>query len=271
MTNNFSHRFFSNLRLFWQGIILSYIALFHWLQPTVYLASKIVMPLAQILFFTLLGTFATGRDTASYYVIGNAMQITAISGIYGVTMSIGGDRWAGTLPYLFGTPANRLVMFTGRAFLHIFDGMLGVVIGLLWGVLLLGLNFSHTSLPALALTILVATFSTAGMGLLLGCLSLMTVNVMFINNTVYFLLLIFSGANIPVAALPSWMQAISLMLPLTRGIAAARAIYAGASLAQVAPLLWGEALIGVIYASLGYLLFRWFENQARRRGTLETV
>ncbi len=30
---------------------------------------------------------------------------------HGLTMSIGGDRWEGTLPYLFGTPANRLTMF----------------------------------------------------------------------------------------------------------------------------------------------------------------
>jgi len=61
-----------NLRLFWQGTLLSYIALFHWLRPTTYLASKILMPLAQILFFTILGIYATGRDSASFYVIGNA-------------------------------------------------------------------------------------------------------------------------------------------------------------------------------------------------------
>jgi len=34
-----------NLRLFLQGAILSYVALFHWLRPSAYLASKVVMPL----------------------------------------------------------------------------------------------------------------------------------------------------------------------------------------------------------------------------------
>ncbi len=91
----------ANLRIFWQGTLLSYIALFHWLNPPTYLASKILMPLAQILFFTFLGVYATGLDNASFYVIGNAVQIAAVSGIYGVTMSIGGDRYNGTLPYLF--------------------------------------------------------------------------------------------------------------------------------------------------------------------------
>lgn len=260
-----------NLRLFWQGTLLSYIALFHWLHPATYLASKIMMPLAQMLFFTFLGTFATGKDNASFYIIGNAIQITAVSGIYGVTMSIGGDRWNGTLPYLFGTPASRLVLFLGRAFIHVIDGIFGVVIAFMWGVVLLGLDLSHTDLLGLALTILITTFSTSGLGLLMGCLSLITANVMFVNNTVYFALLIFSGANVPLTKLPAWMLAISQALPLTRGIAAGRALIGGATLSEVAPLLTGELLIGVVYSLSGYFLFRWFEMQAKRRGTLETV
>jgi ABC-2 type transport system permease protein len=260
-----------NLRLFLQGAILSYIALFRWLRPSAYLASKVFMPLNQILFFTFLGIYATGRDNASFYVIGNAVQMAAISGIYGVTMSIGGDRWDGTLPYLFGTPANRMAMFLGRAFFHVLDGMLGVVLGLMWGVVLLGLDLSHTDPLALGLTILITTVSTSGLGLLMGCLSLITLNIMFVNNTVYFLLLVFCGANVPLAALPGWMQAVSRFLPLTRGIAAARQIIAGAGLAEVAPLLAGELLVGLVYIFLGYSLFRWFEFQAKRRGSLEAI
>jgi ABC-2 type transport system permease protein len=264
-------RVVSNFRLFFQGALLSYVALFRWLRPITYLASTVIMPLNQLLFFTLLGTFATGRDNAQFYVIGNAIQVAAISGIFGVTFSISGDRWEGTLAYLFGTPANRLALFIGRAFMHVFDGMLGVFIGLFWGVVLLGLDLSQTDPGALLLTILITTFSTSGLGLLLGCLSLITRNVMFVNNTVYFLLLVFSGANIPLASLPIWMQRISSALPLTRGIASAREIIAGGEYRSVAGLLNGEVLIGVMYVFLGYALFRWFEAQAKRRGTLEVI
>lgn len=260
-----------NLRLFWQGTLLSYIALFHWLRPVTYLASKIVMPLAQVLFFTFLGTFATGKANASFYVIGNAIQIAAISGIYGVTMSIGGDRWNGTLVYLFGTPANRLVMFIGRAFIHVIDGVLGVAIAFVWGVLLLGLDLSQTDLLALGLTILITTYSTSGLGLLMGCISLITLNVMFINNAVYFALLIFSGANVPLNTLPGWIQVISSGLPLTRGIEAARILINGGTFTEVSPLLVGEWIVGTLYVAVGYALFRWFEFEAKRRGTLETV
>lgn len=262
--------FWLNIRLFFQGALLSYVALFRWLRPTTYLASKIVMPLAQILFFTFLGIYATGRSNASFYIIGNAVQLAAVSGIYGVTMSIGGDRWEGTLLYLFGTPANRLALFTGRAFFHVLDGILGVFVGLAWGVILLGLDLSHVHALPLLIAILITTFSTSGLGLLLGCVSLVSLDTMFVNNSAYFLLLIFSGANIKLSTLPAWMQTISWGLPLTRGIAAVRSLVAGASLADVAPLLMGEALIGVMYVLLGYSLFRWFEFQAKRRGTLES-
>src|SRR4030065_2134208 len=101
-------RLWLDVRLFFDGARLSYIALFRWLQPHTYLASKIVMPLAQILFFTMMGIFASGPGNAAFYAVGNAIHLASINGIYGVTMSIGGDRWVGGLPYLVATPAHRL-------------------------------------------------------------------------------------------------------------------------------------------------------------------
>lgn len=258
-----------NLRLFWQGALLSYIALFHWLKPITFIASMVVFPLGQIMFFTILGMYATGRGTASFYLIGNAMQITASSGIFGVTMTLGEERWVGTLPYLFGSPANRLALFLGRAVVHILNGVLEVAMGFAWGVILGWVDLSHTDWLALTSTVLAVTISTACLGLLLGCIGLITLNVMFINNLMYFLLLLFSGANVPIDRLPAWMQGVSLIMPLTRGIQAAREVVAGAALAQVAPLLGGELLVGAGYALAGYLLFRFFELEAKRRGTLE--
>jgi ABC-2 type transport system permease protein len=135
----------------------------------------------------------------------------------------------------------------------------------------MGLDLSRTDMSALGLTILITTFSTCGLGLLMGCLSLITANVMFVNNFVYFSLLVFSGANVEVSALPAWMQVVSNILPLTRGIASARALAAGASLSEVAPMLISEVGIGIVYGLIGYFLFAWFETQAKQKGTLETV
>lgn len=261
----------TNLRLFMDGAMLSYIALFRWLQPSTYIASMIIGPLAYMFFFVFLGKYASGSNNVAFFVIGNAVQMVGFSGIYGVTMSISGDRWDGTLPYLFGTPANRFFLFFGRAFMHVINGAFSVVISFIWGVLLLGLDLSQANLPALGATILATAFSCCCLGLLFGSVALMTRNVMFVNNTVFFAMLFFSGANIAIETLPAWMRTISYALPLTRGIAAARQIVAGANLREVGSLLVGEVGFGVIYISIGFVMFRWFEYQAKRRGTLEAV
>ena len=165
-----------NLRLFLEGAFLSYVALFRWLRPMTYLASKIVMPLASILFFTFLGTYATSARECQ--LLRDRQRDPDRLGQRHLRRDdehrrrpLGRD--AG-LPVRH--PANRLPMFVGRAFMHIIDGILGVVIGLGWGVILLGLDLSHTDSFASALTILVTTFSTSGLGLLLGCVSLVSLN-----------------------------------------------------------------------------------------------
>jgi ABC-2 type transport system permease protein len=251
--------------------VLSYRALFRWFSPWTYLASKVLMPLAQMIFFTLIGSFG-GSQSIQFFVIGNAMQIAAVSGIYGVTMSISGDRWDGTLAYLFGSPAGRLPLFFGRAIVHILDGAIGVALAFGWGVALFGLRLSLGAVGALIPVVLITVFSTSGMGLLMGCIGLITRNVMFVNNTVYFLLLFLSGANVPIDQLPPWLGAISAWLPLTHGIAAARLVEAGAGLGgEVARLIGAEALVGLGYLLVGYVLFSRFETRAKVKGTLETM
>jgi hypothetical protein len=47
-------------------------------------------------------------------------------------------------------------------------------------------------------------------------------------------------------------------------------VAAGTPLADVADLVGVEAAIGLVYASVAYGLFRLFEREGRRRGTLET-
>src|SRR5436190_763147 len=131
--------------------------------------------------------------------------------------------WINLQLFWQGALLSYVALFTGRATIHILNGIVEVLMGLAWGWLLGWVDFSHTDPVALGLTIVVATFSTAALGLLLGCLGLITLNIMFINNLIYFLLLLFSGANVAVTSLPGWMQVISWSLPLTRGIQAARA------------------------------------------------
>ena len=109
------------------------------------------------------------------------------------------------------------------------------------------------------------------LGLVSAAIGLRVRETATLNNIVFGLLLVFCGVNVPLGELPGWMSTISEGLPLTHGIAAARKLADGQSLASVAGLIGAEALIGAIYAVLGYGLLRLMERQSRRLATLETA
>ena len=91
-----------------------------------------------------------------------------------------------------------------------------------------------------------------------------------LSNIVFGILLVFTGANVPLDDLPGWMSTIAQGLPLTHGIEAARRLADGASLGDVGGLVAAEALVGALWALLGYALIRASRvAEARRHATLE--
>lgn len=259
----------SELRRFARSTWFQYRAMFNWASPIGYVSYKLLLPIGQILFFTQLGIFGAGRDHALYYALGNALQLTAINGIFGVVMTVGNERQYGTLPILLGSPASRLVTFLSRAFVHLLDGISGVVVGLALVTFIYHLDLSRANLPLLAFCIVLISLSTAGLGLLLGSVGLIMRDVLTIGNGVYYLSLVICGINFPVSSLPQWVQTISYLMPLTRGVEAAREASAGAALTQVGGLITGEIVVGAIYAIGGYALFRLLEERSRRGGMQE--
>jgi ABC-2 type transport system permease protein len=256
----------SHAAVFGRSVWLQYIALFQWATVRGYVAYKVLLPVAQILFFVEFGVFATGGGNAIYFALGNALQLTANAGIFGVIATVANEREFGTLPILLGSPANRLVTFLSRASVNVIDGILTVAIGLVLTAVVFRIDIAHGNVPLLALCIVVISFTTAGLGLLFGSLGLVMRDAIVVANILYYLLLVFCGINFPVSRLPAVLQVVAYGLPLTRGVEAAREAVAGASLGDVAGLLAGEIAVGVAYAFVGYLLFRAFEGYARRGG-----
>jgi ABC-2 type transport system permease protein len=260
----------NSLRVFVLGGLMSYRALFSWQSPMYYIPTMLGHPLFQVLFFAYLGRFSHVRDDA-FFVVGNSVQVCAMAAVYGMAMTIGGERWTQTLAPLLATPAYRLPLFLGRALPQIVNGFFVSAFAFTAGWLLLDFNPPLSSVPGLALIVLVSTTSCAGFGLVVGALGLRLRDVFTVANPAYFLMLLLCGVNIPLSELPNWMATIGRCLPLTHGIAAARAVAAGAPLSSVSRLIWTEAAIGACYFAAAYLLMRIFETEGRRRASLELV
>jgi ABC-2 type transport system permease protein len=257
------------LRVFFLGGLFSYRALFNWITPVLYVTTMLGGPLFQILFFAYLGRFSGLRDD-TYFVVGNAVQVSAMAGIYGMTMTIANERQFGTLQPLLGTPASRIALFLGRGLPVVVNGLVVSAFGFAVGLLLLDFSLSWADAPALVTVVLVTVASCTALGMLLGSIGLRARDVFFASNLVYFLMLLVCGVNIPIDVLPAWLEAIGRALPLTHGIEAAREVARGARLGDVAGLVWTELAIGVAYAVGAFVLFRVFEAEGRRRASLET-
>jgi ABC-2 type transport system permease protein len=258
------------LRVFFHGGYFSYRALFNWQSPRFYIPTMLAGPAFQVLFFAYLGRYSHVRND-SFYVVGNAVQVSGMSGVFGVAITVGGERWTQTLAPLLATPANRMALFLGRALPHVVNGFVVSAFGFTIGRLLLNFHPAAGTIPELAAVVLLSTVSCTAFGIVVGAVGLRWRDVFTIANPAYFLMLLFCGVNIPLSALPKWMQVVGSGMPLTHGIEAARRVAAGASLSSVSTLIWKEAVIAVCFFALGYLLLRVFEAEGRRRATLELV
>jgi ABC-2 type transport system permease protein len=258
----------NSARVFFLGGLTSYRALFGWLSPWVYIPSLIVAPIFQILLFVYIGRSAD-LESDEFYVIGNALQYASIPCLFATTQIIAGERFQQTLGYILVSPARRLPLFVGRALPVVCNGFFVAAFALLVGGAIVGIEVPAGAYAPLALVTAVSAFSCTGLGLLNAGVGFVVRENAVLSNIIFGLLLVFSGANVPIDDLPGWMQAVSEGIPFTHGIEAARRLADGDTLGGVAGLVATEAFIGVMYGIGGYVLIRLMEVVGRRHATLD--
>jgi ABC-2 type transport system permease protein len=260
----------NNLRIFFVGGVIAYRALFNWLNPWIFVPTLVVTPIFQVLFFAYLGR-AAGLESDRFYVIGNALQLAALPGLFAMTFAISGERWFSTLSPLFATPASRGAVFLGRGLPVIVNAGFVCIVSFVAGALILHVHIDPASIPALAVVIAATSISCTCFGFICGPLGLRWRDAIIAVNLLDAILLIFCGVNIPIESLPAWMQTVSEYLPVTHGLRAARRVADGAALGDVGGLIAAELAVGAAYLAVGFVWLRHLELVARRGATLENT
>lgn len=255
-------------RIFTWGGVMSFRALFPWLTPWVYVAMLVIAPFFEMLFFAYLGR-ASGTESDSYFVVGNALIACAIAGLWGMSHSVNGERRSQTLPSLLGSPAPRTALFLGRAVPALVNGLVIAAFCLLMGVVFLDFTIARQNIPALVLAVAITSTGAAALGMCVGAIGLRGRNVTAIDNIVLAVLMLVSGAFVPVERLPRWLDTAGSALPLRHGVEAARELAAGAAFGDVGGLLVRELLVACVFAAAGFALLRVFEWQGRRTASLD--
>jgi ABC-2 type transport system permease protein len=258
----------TSLRIFFVGGRMTYRALFYWLTPQIYIPSLLMAPIFQILLFAYIGRSA-GLNSDKFYLVGNALQYSAVPCLFAMTQMIGGERYQNTLSAILVSPARRIPLFFGRAVPVVANGAFVAAFSLAAGSLILGVHIPLSAVPTLGLVIVVAAFSCTGLGLINAAISLRIRENAVLSNVIFGFLLIFTGANVPISELPGWMATLSGGLPFTHAIKAARIVADGGSFGSVAGLVGTEVLVGLSYAAIGYAVLRFMEVQSRRSASLE--
>jgi ABC-2 type transport system permease protein len=196
------------LRIFFIGGLVAYRGLINWLSPWIFFPTLIVAPLFQIFLFVYIGRNA-GVQSDEFYVIGNAVQYASVPCLFSMVHAIAGERYQQTLTYILVSPAGRLPLFLGRALPVIANAMFVAAFSLLVSGHILRIDVPLSAWGPIALVIFVSTFSCTGLGLICAGIGLRVRETSVLNNIIFGLLLIFTGANVRIGELPGWMQAIS--------------------------------------------------------------
>jgi ABC-2 type transport system permease protein len=135
--------------------------------------------------------------------------------------------------------------------------VLAVVFGISWSAL--------TAYPWLGLTgILVMTLvGLAGLGLIVGAVLLIYRDAISYSSAAEYVLLFVSGAVVPIAQLPAFIQVVAPWLPLSLGIEAVRRLAVGGELSALVLLLGVQSLALLLG---GLVVFRLSLRRALRHG-----
>lgn len=253
------------LARFGVSCVLSYRALFTWLNPYGYLSSRIAFPVFVAVLFALVADGA-GRDTIRP-IVGGTLLAVALAVCFGMALAVGNERQFGTLSAWLAAPEGLMASLLGKASIHLIDGLIGASLTLTVSAIAFDVSVSPTQ--ALELSVVVATvvLSTLGAATLVAAAVVRWRDTFTPPNLVVQLLMLFSGALVAVEELPFDAAWLSPVLPLTHAVDAGLSVMDGDGLV-VGPLLW-EVAVGAAWGALGYAALRVTLHRARVHGSLE--
>jgi len=278
----------SNFRTFRNAAWLGWQMESNWTDPFLFAIYSIVRPIAGTLILVFMYLVITNGNTDkllfSYMFIGNALYMYVAEVLFGVTWVIHDDReHYMTLKQVYIAPISFYYYMFGRAAIKIAITSVGVLLTILFGVFVLGVevSFSSISWPILIVSLVLGLGTLCIMGLALGGISFLTAkHGQGINEGVAGVFYVLSGVIFPITILPSWAQTWSMFMPVTYWMEAMRrglepGVISGLGNTTGLSGLndWSLMLVLVVsmvaflFISVG--IFRFADRTARRKGKID--
>jgi ABC-2 type transport system permease protein len=259
----------------------------NWTDPFLFAIYSIIKPLAGAAILVVMYSVITSGNFSdpifTYIYLGNAFYMYVGAVMSGISWAVLDDReHYKTLKYIYVAPINIPAYLVGRGVAKFLVGSISVFITIVFGVLFLHVAIvpAEINWPLFLISLLVGLVLLAALGLILAGVSLLIVqHVWFIGDAVAGAMFLFSGAIFPLEVLPTWLQPIGYIIPisywlellrrsLVSSVAVAFPTFQNLSDAQLFGILLG---LTIIYSVIALFLFRKFEHIAQERGTIDMV
>jgi ABC-2 type transport system permease protein len=232
-----------------------------------------------ILQFTFMGRFLSEGNTFSaieqyggniiaYLIIGSAFTAFLGVSLNSFQGAIRSEQQMGTLEHLLMGPAKLELLLIYSGAWSFLNTLLNVTILLAVIVFVFGISL-EMNLVGAVFTLILTILGLSGIGLMSAGIIMVTKIGDPITWSFTTLTGLLSGVLFPIEYLPPYLKMISYILPTTHALHALRmTLIQNAPFFQILPQIMILILTGMITLPLGFYMFRWGFDKARRTGTL---
>jgi ABC-2 type transport system permease protein len=228
-----------------------------------FLFFSLLMPLGFLFFFVMV--FSKGEPAWTAYILGAILTMTVMGSFWGLSVQLVMFREAGILRRFRLAPLGAGPMLASSILANYILVIPSVVIEILVTKFVLHMQ-GWGNLWAIFLLVTIGSATFSSFGLIVASVTNTMQETQIINQVIWTAFLFLSGATVPLARFPHWIQGASLFMPAT---------YLATGLENAATNLAtnGEILTDLIALTIGVLvafeisrqLFRW-EPEAKLPG-----
>ncbi len=197
----------------------------NWADPFLFIVYSVAKPIAGslilVVMYTIIAQLGGDTDPAlfSFMYIGNAFFMYVMLLLWHVTWVIHDDReHFQTMRYIYIAPFNYFIYILGRTISNIVITTFGVIITLVFGVFVLGVDIPLGAInwPLFVIVMVIGLIGIMAFGLALAGISFITAkHSMGMNEGIGGIFYLFCGVIFPVSVLPGWGIAFAKILPTT--------------------------------------------------------
>jgi ABC-2 type transport system permease protein len=233
------------------------------MRNRLFLVFSLIMPM--IFFFLFLGVFAHGIQTAMPALLAEVIVITVMGNFWGLSVQLVTFREQGILRRFRMAPVGPTAMLSSSIIANYVLTLPTIVLELLLARLVFHITvFGNLSAVFVLCTLGVISF--ASLGLIIASVMNTMQETQIINQLIWFAFLFLSGATLPLAMLPKYVQYAALFLPATYLVdATTRAMTQAVGLKSLMPHLISLITTAVIAFGLSVKLFRWDSSEKASR------